>query len=50
LDRAAFVGKGQTFQIWEPEALQRRKAEARIRTRDQKLTLRLRRDDGGGSQ
>jgi len=48
--RAAFVGKGQTFQIWEPEALQRRKAEARIRTRDQKLTLRLRRDDGGGSQ
>jgi MraZ protein len=48
--RAAFVGKGQTFQILEPEALQRRKAEARARARDQKLTLRLRRNDGGGSQ
>lgn len=49
-DQAAFVGKGQTFQIWQPEALQLRKAEAQARARAQKLTLRLRRDDRGGAQ
>jgi MraZ protein len=26
---AAFVGRGQSFQIWTPEALERRQAEAR---------------------
>lgn len=41
-ERAAFVGKGKTFQIWEPAALQDRKAEARERTTT--LTLRLRPD------
>ena len=46
-DRAAFVGKGPTFQIWEPAALEDRKAEARRRATN--LTLRLNRDDGGGS-
>ena len=46
-DRAAFVGKGPTFQIWEPDALASRKAEARKRAPN--LTLRLRRNDGGGS-
>ena len=45
--QAAFVGKGQTFQIWEPGALQDRKAQAQARARKQNLTLRLRRDDGG---
>lgn len=46
-DRAAFVGKGQTFQIWEPKALVTRKSEAQARARAQNLTLRLRRADGG---
>ena len=45
-DRAAFVGKGPTFQIWEPGALASRKAEARKRAPG--LTLRLRPSDGGG--
>ncbi len=43
--QAAFVGKGQTFQIWEPAALQDRKAEARERATT--LTLRLRRNESG---
>ena len=43
---AAFVGKGPTFQIWEPAALEDRKAEARLRAAN--LTLRLRRDESGG--
>ena len=34
-DRAAFVGKGPTFQIWEPGALAARKAEARQRGHSQ---------------
>jgi len=44
-DRAAFVGKGPTFQVWEPAALADRKAEARRRATN--LTLRLSRDGGG---
>ncbi len=46
-DRAAFVGKGPTFQIWEPVALETRKAEARERAPN--LTLRLRRGEPGGT-
>lgn len=46
-DRAAFVGKGPTFQIWEPAALATRKAEARERAPN--LTLRLRRGEPGGT-
>lgn len=30
-EQAAFVGKGRTFQIWEPEALKAHQAEARAR-------------------
>ncbi len=41
-ERAAFVGKGSIFQIWEPEALKHYKAEARARAKSQGLTLRLR--------
>jgi MraZ protein len=29
-----FMGMGPTFQIWEPAAAERRRAEARIRSRD----------------
>ncbi len=41
-DRAAFVGKGPIFQIWEPGHLQGHKDEARERARSQGLTLPLR--------
>lgn len=34
-DLAAFVGRGRTFEIWEPQALDRYKAEARRRTLEQ---------------
>ncbi|MHA1113515.1 MAG: division/cell wall cluster transcriptional repressor MraZ [Alphaproteobacteria bacterium] len=47
-DSAALVGRGPTFQIWEPEAFGRYQAEARARNRDQGLTLRLRRPDQSG--
>jgi len=40
-DRAAFVGRGPTFQIWEPKAFQAFQDEARARTRRQGATLRL---------
>jgi MraZ protein len=46
-ERAAFVGKGPIFQIWEPEALETHKNEARARARSQGLTLPLRPNDGG---
>jgi MraZ protein len=46
-ERAAFVGKGPSFQIWEPAALEDRKTEARQRAPN--LTLRLRRDEPGGT-
>jgi MraZ protein len=32
-DSAAFMGMGRWFQIWEPQAAERRRAEARERTR-----------------
>ena len=47
-DRAAFVGKGSIFQIWQPELLNGYKREARSRAKSQGLTLPLRRDSGGG--
>lgn len=47
-DKAAFVGKGSIFQIWQPEALERYKEEARSRAKSQGLTLPLRPSDGGG--
>jgi MraZ protein len=47
-ERAAFVGKGPIFQIWEPGALEAHKEEARKRARSQGLTLPLRPNDGNG--
>ena len=38
-EKAAFVGKGKTFQIWEPGVLARMKAESRARTLQQNLTV-----------
>ena len=46
-DRAAFVGMGQLFQIWQPDALERHKAEARSRARSQRLTIPA---GGGGAR
>ena len=46
-DRAAFVGKGRTFQIWEPEALKTQKAEAHAHARARNLTLKLSRRTPG---
>ncbi len=34
-----FMGLGRIFQIWEPAAAERRRAEARIRARERGLTL-----------
>jgi MraZ protein len=38
-DSVLFMGLGHTFQLWEPEAGERRRAEARARARDRALTL-----------
>ena len=47
-EHAAFVGKGPIFQIWQPDALERYKEEARARAKSQGLTLPLKPSDGGG--
>ncbi len=39
--RAAFVGRGATFQIWEPDAFRAYQEEARKRARDGRTSLRL---------
>lgn len=38
-DTVVFMGLGRIFQIWEPEAAERRREEARERARTRKLTL-----------
>jgi MraZ protein len=38
-DAVLFVGLGKLFQIWEPEAAERRRIEARERARDKGLAL-----------
>ena len=38
-EQVAFLGLGRTFQIWEPAAAERRRAEARERARVRGLTL-----------
>jgi MraZ protein len=44
-DAVVFMGLGRTFQIWEPEAAERRREEARDRARVHGFTL-----PGGGTQ
>jgi MraZ protein len=39
-DAVVFMGLGRIFQIWEPAAAERRRAEARIRAKERGLTLR----------
>ncbi len=38
-DAVVFMGLGRIFQIWEPAAAGRRRAEARVRARERGLTL-----------
>jgi MraZ protein len=38
-DAVVFMGLGRIFQIWEPAAAERRRAEARVRARERGLTL-----------
>lgn len=40
-DRAAFVGRGKTFQLWSPESFQDFQAEARERVKQGKISLRM---------
>ena len=49
-DTAAFVGRGPTFQIWQPESFRQHQDAARERTRAQGLTMRLRRPQGGEAE
>lgn len=46
-ERAAFVGKGQIFQIWEPAALTAHKENARRRARSEGLTVPQQTPGGG---
>ncbi len=47
-ETATFVGRGRTFQIWEPERFQEFQDKARQRAREQGLTLRLKPGQDGG--
>lgn len=42
-DQAAFVGAGDTFQIWEPAAFEARREAARKRARERGATIPMRR-------
>ena len=44
-DSVAFVGLGGNFEIWEPAALERRRAEARAHAQARNLTLRASRSN-----
>lgn len=47
-ERIAFVGRGSTFQIWQPEAFGQAQEEARTRVRQAQTTLKLARLDERG--
>ena len=46
-DQAAFVGRGATFHVWEPEAFRGYQEDARLRAREERSALRLDNRDGG---
>lgn len=46
-DKASFVGRGQTFQIWLPEAFEAFQEEARKRVREGGISLRMGQVGGG---
>lgn len=45
-DDAAFVGRGEIFEIWQPAALEAHRADARRRALEKGMTLK----NGGGAQ
>lgn len=47
-DTACFVGRGATFQIWNPELFEVHQKEARARIKAQKETLQLEKSRGEG--
>jgi len=47
-DKVAFVGRGGTFQIWEPGAFETAQEEARNLVRTGQISLKLRTDANGG--
>ena len=47
VDKTVFVGCGQTFQIWAPDAYAEFAVEARARAREARVGLRLKRPAGG---
>ena len=49
-DQAAFVGRGPTFEIWEPEAFRVYQAEATQRAAEQRLTVRAAQRPEGDTQ
>ena len=38
-DQATFIGRGKSFQVWQPDALRQRQAEARARVQAQRPRL-----------
>ncbi|HCI49146.1 MAG: cell division/cell wall cluster transcriptional repressor MraZ [Alphaproteobacteria bacterium RIFCSPLOWO2_01_FULL_45_8] len=40
-DSVAFVGRGPTFQLWNPQRFEKHQEEARARIRSKKITLKL---------
>jgi MraZ protein len=42
IEKAAFVGRGSTFQIWDPEAFKNIQQQARQNVKDKQTTLKLR--------
>ena len=40
-EQAAFVGRGSTFQVWDPSALEKNQEEAERRAKSGKATLKL---------
>jgi MraZ protein len=47
-ETAAFAGRGRYFEIWEPQALEAYKAEARKRAAEKQRTLRQQVPEGAG--
>lgn len=47
-EQAAFVGRGATFQIWNPDAFKAHQDEARKRVQERQSTLRLHSSEGNG--
>jgi MraZ protein len=48
-DQAVFIGKGETFEIWEPKAFEAHVARARELARDKRYQLRATPPVGGGA-